>query len=669
MKSSLEKLKKLARHKNSDGKDKRDFQSSAHLDELAQASQGMQDMRNCYDCLLSAAAATTNSAYEFSESLREMGACLEKTALNDDEETGKALLMLGQVQYELQKLVDIYRTHIILTITTPSESLLSELRTVEDMKRRCDEKRMLYDYITTQQREKSKSKGGKGESFTLQQLQTVRDEYDEEATLCIFRLKSLKQGQSRSLLTQAARHHVAQLNLFRKGIKSLEAVDTYVKLVTEQQHIDYRFDGPEDDGEDTVENHFYADDDGELSFDYRKNKQGPDISTNLMETKLEKNQADTDFSSVEPRAGSQSAPLFAEKIFDAADKIRQIPPSFARKSYAYALPTPVDTKNSISSRTNNSASRTRPMDGSGRTPNLWHSSPLEGKKNNKDSGYDNLSGPFLPSVLKESNTNNASIRLPPPLTERTSSTQSDVLISSDSKKVKRQAFSGPITSKAQPSKPLLSSGDPIPPIDVHQLASGLISGVPLPQPSSSPKVSPSASPPLVSSPRISELHELPRPPISMYEKFSRSSGLVGFSAPLVSRVQETSVTNKTPAVRSTASPLPTPPQGVPRSYSIPSSKQKAMALHVTKLLESPQLQGSAEETASPPLSPISLATMNIVTTVPEVTAVVGHVRESFAYHDFSCLAAQSPEDAQKAVQAMNDAILGLNFCGYISFIN
>ncbi|KAK6928571.1 hypothetical protein RJ641_007162 [Dillenia turbinata] len=553
-----------------------------------------------------------------------MGACLEKTALTDDGVSGKALLMLGRVQYELQKLVDIYRTHIILTITTPSESHLSKLRTVE--------------------REKGKSKGGKGESFTSQQLQTVRDEYNEEVTLCIFRLKSLKEGQSRSLLTQAARHHVAQLNLFRKGLKSLEAVDTYVKLVTEQQHIEYHFDGPEDDGEDAVENHFDADDDGELSFDYRKNKQGPEISSNLMEldhvehstlgasivekaeAKLEQNQADINFVSVEPRASSQSAPLFAETIFDPADKIRQIEPSFAQKSYACALPTPVDTKNSISSRTNNSASQTRPVDGSGRTSNLWHSSPLEGKKNDKDSGYYNFSGPFLPSVLKESNINNASIRLPPPLTERISSTQSDVLISSDSKKVKRQAFSGPLTSKARPSKPPLSSGDPIPSIDVHQLASGLASSVPLPQPSSSPKVSPSASPPLASSPRISELHELPRPPISIYDKSARSSGLVGFSAPLVSRGQETSVTNKTPVVRSTASPLPAPPLSVPRSYSIPSSDQKAMALHVTKLLESPQHQDTAEETASPSFSPISLATMNIVTTVPEVTAVVGHVR-------------------------------------------
>lgn len=65
--------------------------------------------------------------------------------------------------------------------------------------------------MMAQQREKGRSKSGKSETFTAQQLQAAQEEYDEEATLCVFRLKSLKQGQSRSLLTQAARHHAAQV--------------------------------------------------------------------------------------------------------------------------------------------------------------------------------------------------------------------------------------------------------------------------------------------------------------------------------------------------------------------------------------------------------------------------------------------------------------------------
>ena len=77
--------------------------------------------------------------------------------------------------------------------------------------------------MVTQQKEKGRSKGGKSEHFSSQQLQGARDAYDEAATLCVFRLKSLKQGQSRSLLTQAARHHAAQVffyYIFEKFITS-----------------------------------------------------------------------------------------------------------------------------------------------------------------------------------------------------------------------------------------------------------------------------------------------------------------------------------------------------------------------------------------------------------------------------------------------------------------
>lgn len=70
----------------------------------------------------------------------------------------------------------------------------------------------MYEHIATQHREKGKSKSGKGESFSLQQLQAAREEYDEVARLCVFRVESLKQGQCRSLLTQAARHHAAQVS-------------------------------------------------------------------------------------------------------------------------------------------------------------------------------------------------------------------------------------------------------------------------------------------------------------------------------------------------------------------------------------------------------------------------------------------------------------------------
>ncbi|KAK2415214.1 hydroxyproline-rich glycoprotein family protein [Trifolium repens] len=625
MKSSLNKLKRIALHKTV-GKDKKDFQPSVKFDELALAAKYMQEMRDCYDSLLAAAAATENSAYEFSESLQEMGTCLlEKTALNDDEESGKVLWMLGNVQFELQKLVDSYRSHVALTITRPSESLLNELRTVEDMKRQCDEKREVYEYMIAQQKEKGKSKSGKGENITLQHLHAAHAEYEEEATLCAFRLKSLKQGQSRSLLTQAARHHAAQLNFFRKGLKSLEAVEPHVRLVAGMQHIDYQFSSLEDDeGEGSFEDdgneyEYEAIEGGELSFNYRSNKDAPYIvptspnaaeveessrsnvrasTTETAETSLDKNHGDFRVSHRDPpRVSSYSAPIFAEKKFDPAEKVKQMLSSSAAKPNAYVLPTPInirETKTSSAPRLSASAS----------SHDLWHSSHLEEKKNGKDFVDGKLSEPAIPrahsSILKESNSDTTSAQLPRPSTEGQSHPQVDIFNASDTKKIKRHAFSGPLTNKPLSVKPV----------------SGGFPRLPIPQPSS-PKASPGASPPLVSSPRISELHELPRPPGNQTSKATKSSR-IGHSAPLGLRNPEHPATNKfPPVVSSSASPLPTPPITVSRSFSIPSSSQRAVVLNVTnKYLHTHQIPEKVEEAASPPLTPLSQR----VSTLPELAS-------------------------------------------------
>ncbi|KAG7025223.1 hypothetical protein SDJN02_11718, partial [Cucurbita argyrosperma subsp. argyrosperma] len=620
MKTSLRKLTGFGLHKH-EPKGRVDPRPLAQLDELAQAARDMEEMRDCYDSLLSAAAATENSAYEFSVSLQEMGACLlEKTALNDDEDSGKVLIMLGKVQFELQKLVDRYRSHISQTITRPSESLLNQLRTVEEMKRQCDEKREVYEYMRLRHKEKGRSKSVKGESFTLQQLQTAREEYDDEATLFVFRLKSLKQGQSHSLLTQAARHHATQLCFFKKALQSLEAVEPHVKSLTEQQHIDYRFSGLEDDSVDDGNNDGVDDDDGyddgddgELSFDYGQNDHDQDT---LRNSKVD--QSDLAFHHVEAvkenldrnrrnsfsfggRTVSQSAPLFPEKKFDAAERIRQMRLSSTRKFHTYVLPTPADTNGSISGGPANPVTNTTQTI---RQQNLWrHSSPLEPRKYNKLVGDENMSGHAAAkaqSVLKESNTNASSTQLPPPLSDGL--LQHSLAAASDAKNFKRLAFSGPLIGKPSTNKPVT--------IKNPQLFSGPLLRNPIPQPlSSSPKVSPVASPTFISSPKINELHELPRPPISSTYKSSRPSSLVGHSAPLVSKSQGLSTATKT-VVRSTASPLPMPPlQTITRSFSIPSRspRETETLFHEPKPLETVRSSEMAPDSSSPPLTPLTFS--------------------------------------------------------------
>ncbi|KHN27160.1 uncharacterized protein At2g33490-like isoform X2 [Glycine soja] len=604
MKRSLRKLGVLAVEKHE--RDRRNIMPLSQLEELAQATQEMQDMRDCHDSLLSAAAVAANSAYEFSESLGELGSCLlEKTALHDDEESGKVLIMLGKMQFQLQKLIDNYRSHITQTITIPSDSLLNELRIVEDMKQHCDEKREVYESMLTRYRERGRSRSGKAENISLQHLQIARDEYDEEATLFVFRLKSLKQGQSWSLLTQAARHHAAQLCFFKKAVKSLETVEPHVKSVTEQHHIDYQFIGIEGEDEDEDEDDVDHDDDshdenddGELSFDYAQNECEQDDSTleNSMKENLDRLCRNS--FSFKVRSASQSAPLFVDNKRDSSEKLRQMRPTLSRKFNSYVLPTPVDAKSSISMRSSNQVPLKIKTNLNEPMKNLWHSSPLEQKKYENIFGDGGLSGPNAQSVLKESNSNTAYSRLPPPLIDGNLSSSHDY-ITAYSKKLKRHAFSGPLVSNAWPTKPVS--------LESVQLFSGPLLRTSIPQPpSSSPKVSPSASPPLSSSPKINELHELPRPP-TISPSDSKLLGLVGHSGPLVSRGPQLSAANYL-VTSNAASPLPMPASAMARSFSTSYRGAKVAAIHDSRPLEDPNKSTISEDIYSPPLMQIALST-------------------------------------------------------------
>ncbi|KAK8916348.1 hypothetical protein KSP39_PZI022610 [Platanthera zijinensis] len=643
MKTSLRKLRGLSLHKGTDLKEKMGHGVPTLQNELLQASQDVLDMRSCYDSLLSSAAATANSAYEFSEALREMGTCLlEKTSLNEDEESGRTLLLLGKAQFELQRLVDSYRVHVIQTITTPSESLLKELHAVEDMKRQCDDKRDLYKFMSVAHREKGKIKHAKGESFSSLQLQAAQEDYEEEANLFFFRLKSLKQGQSRSLLTQAARHHAAQLNFFRKGVKSLETIEPHVKVVAEQKHIDYNLVGLEDDvpedDEDNEDNEYYdGNDDAELSFDYRQNENIQDIgSANRASVQevLEKihddlptfgggtrtgSQSapilpDSKYDSILPsfgggtRTGSQSAPILPDDKYDPSERIKKMHDLSPRRFHTYVLPTPVDVKSALTG-SHNSLSEIRRGNKVEQPKELRHSSPLEPSKPAKNL-KDELSSshirlPISNSVLKESNLNSGPIRLPPPLAEGLSWPLSNSRNGvSYSKSIKRHAFSGPLIGKSWSNNPKILTNESILPAEYRPPghSSGLGRVPSLTQVHPSPRASPSCSPLPMLSPKINELHELPRPPRTSAD-LAMPSGLAVHSGPLITRSQGLYATNG--MLSNTASPLPTPPPFMGRSFSIPSNGQRSGNLAVANFIKVIRNPDPREGLSSPPLTIIS----------------------------------------------------------------
>lgn len=598
MKTSIKKLQKFATVRQ-DKRSQKHHQYQAQ-DELARATQDMHDMRDCYDKLLSAAAATANSVYEFSESLREMGDCLlEKTALNDDEESGKVLLMLGKVQFELQKLFDSYRSHIIQTITVPSESLLNELRIVEEMKRRSDEKRDIFEDLVKKQKEKGRLRNSKGEFFISPQVQEAQDEYNEETNVFIFRMKSLKQGQSRSFLTQASRHHAAQFYFFKAALSSLETIEPHVKLLAEQLHIDYHFselnhdvqESYDDDDESEVDNDAddgsETQDNGNLSFDHGHNSP---VQENLRINRMEGISVDRHSLSVQRgiREISKSAPLFPEKKLDSAERMAQLGHSSSRKFTSYVLPTPDEAKSPVSRK----LGAVHVPQTTQAVPNIWHSSPLDQKKNEKFQSNEKFSGPIILETLsmaKESNSTSKSRPLPPPLAEGFSLKNLDRSFASYAKKAKRQSFSGPLTRRPWPNHPNFTASGPIVPSAFPMPYSGPLLRTPVAPVSSTPIVSSRLSTSMASSPVISELHELPLPPGHFA---GRRPHHIAHSGPLISRNHEFSAAYApTPTTSIAASTLPMPPLGLSRSYSIPAGGSTDVA---------------AEDAPSPPLTPISL---------------------------------------------------------------
>jgi len=379
-------------------------------------------------------------------------------------------------------------------------------------------------------------------------------------------------------------------------LKCLEALEPQVKEIAEKQHIDYQFSGLEDDVSD---NGYYSSDqddcsdDGNLSFDYEINDKDQDFLPSRGSMDLDKRdvknspqpvkeskqeeikqiKGDVITPQVKPEFNTHSAPILAGNLPDPSERLWQMKPSSAKHSYK--LPTPVGDNNLRSvgaHRTHHSQQfESKPHVAT----NLWHSSPLI-----KPSGH---------------------VKMPSSTEGISTFSQSG----SDYKKMKMESWSGPIPSKPGLSKPS-SLNDHRSPMTRHHAMPGNPQSHSR-QPSS---VSPKMLPHPTKSPKISELHELPRPPANV--ESLRPSGLVGYSGPLVSKRQTqipAAPARASPTASQTPSPLPLPPATLTRSYSIPSNSQRIPIITVNRLLE---VRNSREgsDISSPPLTPLSLTDLS-----------------------------------------------------------
>lgn len=282
-------------------------------------------------------------------------------------------------------------------------------------------------------------------------------------------------------------------------------------------------------------------------------------------------QAELLYGNQRPSLATHSAPIFADRNFNFSEKTKMIPPpSTTRKFHTYVLPTPADLKNSSPTVTPFSFNQSKT---NGNLPTqMSYSSPLNSQRS-----------PEGPTKLQDSNISRSN---PSEYLYSHQFTSSSI---PEAKKIRRHAFSGPITGKSWSGKPFVASSG-FPKVE-DPTGRSKLSHTPLS---------------LRSTLRISELHELPRPPNSSAQAVSPPSTSVGHSAPLVSKAQEIRVARKGfPLASETASPLPAPPPAVLRSFSIPYRGRRAPFGMPDKALEAPRISDMDEEVDSPPLTPLS----------------------------------------------------------------
>lgn len=263
----------------------------------------------------------------------------------------------------------------------------------------------------------------------------------------------------------------------------------------------------------------------------------------------------------ETKSYTQSAPLFTDKrSSDLLDRTAPLRQCSTRKLQTYVLPTP-GAKRGVS-----------PLPSVTTNSNSYNSSPLETKKHANKSVDERYSGTSL--LGTNNNTTAVSTLLLPPF----------ALAPIDSRKnMNRQAFSAPLTKKTQS----------------NDLQRSRVHSEPLLRKTVSPP--PSLSP--TSSPKISELHELPRPPVTTVAD-RRPSGFIGYSAPLEDSSRGPD------RMSGTASPLPRPPTVLPRSFSIPSSGPISVVVPEQAL--NPQEDAAEGMVTSPPMTPMSFSNIRIV---------------------------------------------------------
>lgn len=586
MKSSLKKLRDFTLNMNGT-KDRRSVldHHRQHEDELGTkpSMQVLTDMREQYDGLLAAAQSISGSSYDFSRSIHEMASyMLETFGKIGDGDTGSSFSMLGKVQYEISKLLNLYAAHVSQTIIKPTENLLKELESVEEIKKQYEVKRELYNQMRLQ---KPKGRRKKGDALE-QQLMTIKEQLNDKAALLDLRFQSLRHGRELSLITQAARHHMAQVHLFGKGLNSLNAVESMIKHLSNELHIDQTL-SEGDIGLQLNANSYEAE--IELLGNDDEEESTPSSPSSSQPITAERSEHILLREAGTPKLWentSKSAPLHsslhgATKNFPVPDIDEETPPE--KEVTTYVLPSPTGSTARFYNQAMNSGIKAE-VPYSGELPEFRRTRTGSAGSFEETRGLARLS---KVEAYKPSDLGHAMAREEEMYAWKDKRSSYARRSPSHSHSTSYSEGLNPLSVSHLGSTPTFSykqtTRDNDADVAVTHAVDPLYRSGPIGR--SAPwglaplRVSPCSSPPVshLSPPLISELHKLPAPPPAL----PKSEPVIAYSAPLGMKVPEPGRRSAaaTPIVSSSAVTV------VKKSRSIPSSVNFARNLHHTKLIK------------------------------------------------------------------------------------
>lgn len=584
MKSPFKKLRDFAVNKHSKPNDSSSLTLEEEFEDVTQGMQDVEEMRLQYEGLLTNAHMISGAAYDFSRSVQDMASYMMETfGQFVDGEIGNVFSMLAKVQFEISKFLDLFAAHVSKTIITPTEMMMGELQQVQAMKVLYDEKRGVLNF-TQKDMLRQKAKSGKMEDTS--QFELAKEEIKEDAQILNFRLQSLRQGQSRSLVTQAARYHSAQTHLFSNGLASVNAMEPVMRQLALEKNMDRSL------SEGDVDNSVYLHDGNEEGEALKHGVESESLTsspTTLLEPQTDATEGlEVDMFSRKVDPSSKSAPISASNYYKRQVSSRTQELAFEsvgqKKLSMYALPAPSNVRGGATQLTGHEVdSSSKPSSGDSNPVHVRKRLAFLGRPigDSKNLSSQETAGHI---VAYEQNAKQRK-------SERTNEVDSKTMPSFS----RSYSHSGPITSNRSPIRSNRQNINNSSSTSNHSerinslYKSGPISRSPMPTLHGSKNV---LLPPPVSPPQISELHKLPLPPSSPV-----SASFVAFSAPLGKNTPELP-----PPKSGSTSPLPPkPPSGLgARSLSIPGSSSRLPKS------EQESTDDAHRGFSSPPLKPLVL---------------------------------------------------------------